>query len=312
MFLFWLVYKDQDFNKLLDSLKDVNYWWIALSIFFGILSHLSRAARWRMLARSLDYKPKFYNSFFAVMAGYLVNLAVPRLGEVSRAALINRYEKIPFSQSFGTIVAERVIDLLILFLLTVAILLTNFDVILQFFQNNPTVGDKFKNISVPVNFIIIACAGIVTIIFLFILFRKKIRNHPVYQKIAGFFKNFVEGFKSLGKIKRLPVFIFHSLFIWFMYFLMLYVSFFAFSFTDHLGLNAALVVFVMGSFGMVAPVQGGIGAWHFMAIGTLIIFGIQQDSAGIFALIVHSVQTLMLLVFGFLSFVALPIVNKVK
>lgn len=310
LFLFWLVYKDQDFNKIWASLHHVNYFWIGVGLFLGLLSHITRALRWRMLAHSLNYQPKFSNSFFSVMVGYLVNMGIPRLGEVSRAAIIKRYEKIPFSQSFGTIVLERIIDLLILLMLTAVVILCQYDILIDFIDKNPAVGDKFTNINLSSTFIIVLGAFIVLSIVSFIVLRNQIRKTLVYKKIKDLLTKFLEGIKSVRSLKNLPLFILYSLLIWGLYYMMLYVCFYAFDFTSDLGLWSALVVFVFGSYGMVAPVQGGIGAWHFMVIGTLVILGIQNTDAKVFALIVHGTQTLMLVVVGLVSLLALPVINK--
>jgi len=309
-FLFWFVYKDQDIKELLKELKTVNYFWLGLSLFLGILSHISRAMRWKMLGQSLGYKPSVLTAFLAIMVGYLANLAFPRMGEVSRAAIIKRYEKIPFSESFGTVVIERIIDLISLFLLAIIVIVTQFKVVAEFVKDNPSVGDKFQNFSFSGNLIIILLSIIVLLIILFYIFKSKIKKTFIYIKFKELLKEFMDGIRSIKNIKNLPIFLAHTVFIWFMYFLMLYVTYYAFDFTSNLTLITALTVFVFGSFGMVAPVQGGIGAWHFMVIGVLIIYGISETNASAFALIVHGVQTLMLVVVGFLSLIALPIINK--
>ncbi|GAB4284753.1 MAG: lysylphosphatidylglycerol synthase transmembrane domain-containing protein [Marinilabiliales bacterium] len=310
LFLFWIVYKDQDFEQLSKALKNIDYLWIIFGLILGIISHLIRAIRWQMLAHSLDYKPSFINSFLSVMVGYLVNLGIPRMGEVSRAAVIKRYEKIPFSQSFGTIVLERIIDLLILILLTAIVFIFRYDLFVDFLNNNPAVGEKFRNINFSNTFLILTGSFIVLGVFLMIVLRNQLRKTLVYQKTKDLLKKFIQGLKSVGSLKSLPLFLIYSFLIWLMYYLMLYICFDAFDFTSDLGLWAALVVFVFGSYGMVAPVQGGIGAWHFMVIGTLFLFGIQDADARVFALVVHGSQTLMLLVVGLLSLLALPIINK--
>ncbi len=266
--------------------------------------------RWKMFGQSLGYKPSGLNSFLAVMVSYLANIAFPRLGEFSRAAIIKRYEKIPFSESFGTIVIERIVDLIALFVLSVIVLFAQFDVVKQFIINNPSLGDKFTNINISNTFIILSALIFAVVFMMFFILRKHLKKTKIYKKVVDTVKKFVEGIKSVKKIRNLPLFIGHTVFIWFMYFMMLYVTYSAFDFTQDLSLLTALTVFVFGSFGMVAPVQGGIGAWHFMVIGALVIYGIADEDAKAYALIVHGIQTLMLVVLGFLSLIALPLVNK--
>lgn len=310
IFLFWYVYRDQEIDDIIQELKKVNYWWIILSMILGILSHISRALRWSMLINSLGYSPKATNSFFSVMISYLANLAAPRLGEVTRPTIVKKYEHIPYSSTFGTIVLERIIDIIFLLILSGLVFITQFEIVMKFLANNPEISSKFENIhfsNATISGIVMAIIGFSGLIF---FLRKKFKHTELYIKIRGLISNFTDGLKAIKKIKNLPLFIFHSLFIWAMYYLMMYVCFFAFDFTSDLGLMACLTLFVMGSYGMVAPVQGGIGAWHFMVIGTLLIFGVEFDDAGIFALVAHGSQTFMIIIVGSLSLVALPFLNK--
>ncbi|MCT4601533.1 MAG: flippase-like domain-containing protein, partial [Marinifilum sp.] len=146
-FLFWITYRDQNASELLHTIKnDVNYYWILLSLFFGLLSHISRTIRWNLLIESLGKKPRTVNTFLAVMVGYFANLALPRMGEISRCGIISRYEKISFSQLVGTVVLERVLDIIMLFIFLLIALSTQFSVIANFFTNNPEVSEKLSNV----------------------------------------------------------------------------------------------------------------------------------------------------------------------
>ncbi|MFH2094569.1 MAG: lysylphosphatidylglycerol synthase transmembrane domain-containing protein, partial [Bacteroidota bacterium] len=252
------------------------------------------------------------NSFFSVMISYFANLALPRFGEVTRAIVIKKYEKIPFTESFGTIVLERIIDLFALFILTGIVLIFRFDVLSGFIRHNPAAGDKFADFEFSYTWIIYFAALLILGTGGFLILRHKIRHTVFYKKISDLVRKFLDGIKSIKKIKNLPAFLLHTVFIWTMYFMMLYVTFFAFDFTNHLTPFTALIVFVFASYGMVAPVQGGIGAWHFMVIGTLAVFQIGNEEAGIFAFVVHGAQTLMLVVLGLISFIGMPVFNKIK
>ena len=307
IFIFWMVYKDQDFNRIKSILtNDVNYFWIVVSLLLGLLSHLSRTIRWNLLIEPLGRKPRLMNTFLAVMVGYLMNLALPRMGEISRCGVIARYEKISFTKLVGTVVTERLIDVLMLLILLVIVVLTQFGQVLEFLNNNPEVNEKLqKVIYSPV-----LIGGLLLFLVVLWLSRHKIRESSLMKKVMGFVGQFVEGFRSIGKMKRKGSFIFHSVFIWVLYYLMMYLIFFSFGFTSHLGPLAGLTVFVLGSFGMVAPVQGGIGAWHFMVIEGLALYGVDRADGKVFALLAHGTSTVMLIVLGLIGVLVLPFVNE--
>jgi len=307
IFIFWMVYKDQDFNRIKSILtNDVNYFWIVASLFLGLLSHVSRTIRWNLLIEPLGRKPRILNTFLAVMVGYLMNLALPRMGEISRCGVIARYEKISFTKLVGTVVTERLIDVLMLLILLVIVVLTQFGQVLEFLNNNPEVNEKLQKVF----FSPILIGGLVFFLAVLWISRHKIRESSLTKKVMGFVGQFVEGFRSIGKMKKKGSFIFHSVFIWVMYYLMMYLIFFSFGFTSHLGPLAGLTVFVLGSFGMVAPVQGGIGAWHFMVIEGLALYGVDKADGKVFALLAHGTSTLMLIVLGLIGVIALPFVNE--
>ena len=307
IFLFWLVYKDQDINRIKSILSnEVNYFWIVVSVFLGLLSHISRTLRWNLIIEPLGYKPRPLNTFLAVMIGYLMNLALPRMGEISRCGVLSRYEKIPFTKLIGTVVLERLIDVLVLLLLLTVVIITQFGQVAAFLNNNPEVKEKLGKIMhspiLPI--------GIV-LLFLIIWFtRHKIKGSGAVKKLSGLLNQFAEGFKSIRNIQNKGAFIFHSFFIWFLYYLMFYFVFFSFGFTSHLSPLAGLTAFVFGSFGMVAPVQGGMGAWHFMVIEGLALYGIDKADGQVFALVAHGTTTIMLIIFGLVSLLVLPFVNE--
>jgi glycosyltransferase 2 family protein len=302
-----MVYKDQDFKRIKSILtNDVNYFWIVVSLFIGLLSHISRTIRWNLLIEPLGRKPRLLNTFLAVMVGYLMNLALPRMGEISRCGVIARYEKISFTKLVGTVVTERLIDVLMLLILLIIVVLTQFGQVLEFLNNNPGVNEKLQKVI----FSPILIGGLVFFLAILWISRHKIRESSLTKKVMGFVRQFVEGFRSIGKMKKKGSFIFHSVFIWVMYYLMTYLIFFSFGFTSHLGPLAGLTVFVLGSFGMVAPVQGGIGAWHFMVIEGLALYGVDKADGKVFALLAHGTSTLMLIVLGLIGVIALPFVNE--
>lgn len=305
--IFWMVYKDQDISKLKNILtNEVNYFWIIVSLLLGLLSHISRTIRWNLIIEPLGHQPKLMNTFLAVMTGYLMNLALPRMGEISRCGVLARYEKIPFTKLVGTVVVERLVDVLMLLFFLLMVIVTQFGQLLGFINNNPEVKEKLEKVIYSPFLLVVLGILFIGVWFL----RRKIRQSPFIKKVLGFVNQFVEGFKSILKMKKVGAFIFHSFFIWFLYYVMLYVIFFAFGFTSHLSALAGLTVFVLGSFGMVAPVQGGIGAWHFMVIEGLALYGVDRANGQVFALLAHGSMTLLLIILGLIAMLILPFINE--
>lgn len=312
IFIFWKVYKGQDVKELIKAIHEINFFWIYLSIFLGILSHIARSARWVLLANSLGYKPSKYNSFFAVMIAYFANLAFPRMGEVTRCAVIRQYEKIPLSTALGTIITERLIDIIMLVFITVIAVLTQFSTFEQFITNNPAISNNIQKLfdsGILIGIIFFIGS---TLLVLYIVFHKKLNQYSFFKKINEKIYTLKDGLLSVKNVKRKWLFVMYTLAIWIFYYLMLYICFLSFPFMKGFGPMAALALFVLGSYGMVAPVQGGIGAYHFMIIAGLVIYGVADSDARLFALIVWSAQTLMLIGMGFLSYLALPIYNRYK
>lgn len=308
-FIFWLIYKDQDIDRIKLVLKnDVNYFWVAVSLAIGLISHISRTLRWGLMIEPIGHKPRFINTFLAVMVGYLMNLAFPRMGELSRCGVLSRYEKISFTKLIGTVVAERLVDMITLLTLLLVVIISQFGKMLSFLHENPEIENKLNSV-IKSPYLIL---GLILLVILFLIFRKTFKHTLIFKKLMEILKNFKEGFISIRSIKRKGWFYFHSVLIWTMYYLMLYSVFFAFDFTRHLGPIAGLTTFVLASFGMVAPVQGGIGAWHFMAIEGLSLYGIARENGVIFAFVAHTSMTGMIIVIGIISLLVLPFINRRK
>ncbi|RKD86162.1 lysylphosphatidylglycerol synthase transmembrane domain-containing protein [Mangrovibacterium diazotrophicum] len=305
--IFWLVYKDQDIERIESILKnDVNYFWIWVSLFLGLLSHISRTMRWVIMIEPLGQRPRMVNTFLAVMVGYLMNLVIPRMGEISRCGVLSRYEKISFTKLVGTVVTERIIDVIMMLLLTMIVTVTQLGKLVQFLDNNPEVKSKLESITFSPVMIISIIALVVGVY----LARQRIKRSNLFHKLNGILHKFGEGLRTVRNMKHKGAFIFHTVFIWVMYYLMLYVVFFAFGFTSNLTAIAGLTTFVLGSYGMVAPVQGGIGAWHFMVIQALIVYGISKADAVVFAFLAHSSMTAMMIIVGLISLLILPFINR--
>jgi len=316
VFLFWWIYKDEPVKEYVQSFSDLNYFWIAVSIIFGILAQVSRAIRWNMLIKPLGYNPKFYNSFLAVYIMYFVNLIIPRAGEIFRCTVMTRHEKIPFTKLVGTVFIERMADFVTLMILAVFIILSQLRVFIGFFSTHPEMKDKLFSILSWRNFIIVML--ILGVAYLsFIVFRRYFRkkrddNTSFASKLKLIKHNFIDGIKSVSKLENKWLFIGHTLFIFLMWLLMLYVVFLAYKPTAHLSIQTGMITFLMGGLAMLAPVQGGIGAWHFMVIETLVIYGIAQPEGKVFALVAHACTNLIYLVFGSIAMVLMPLLNSGK
>ena len=307
--LLWLALAGQDIEEMKIQIQEADYSWVAFSIILGLLSHLSRAIRWNMLIVPLGYKPKLYNTFFAVMIGYFANLAIPRLGEVTKCGVLKKYENIPVNRLIGTMIVERSVDLITLILILVLVVITQFELLNQLFMDLifQPLSEKVAN-----NFIwmIVIIGSLLLPVVLIFVFIERIRKTAIYMKVTDLLIGMWEGIKSIKQMENKFLFLLHSVLIWGLYFLMAYVCFFAMDATDHLGLMAGLSVLAFGSIGMVAPVQGGIGAYHLMVRETLKLYGIAEPAAKGFAVIIHGAQTFILILFGFISLILLPILNK--
>lgn len=313
--LFWYLYKDYPFDEFKSSLKKINYFWIFVSISLGILSQVSRAIRWNMLIRPLGYNPKLYNSFLSVLILYFVNLIAPRAGEVVRCTVLSRYEKIPFAKLVGTVFVERMADLISLMILAVLIILSQLKVFVRFFNVHPELKENLQKLLSLKN-VFIGIAGIAGLFILFFFVRRYFRSkkddheNTLIKKLKMLKINFIEGIKSIMKLENKWYFIGHTGFIFLMWLLMLYVVFLAFEPTRHLTIWTGMITFLMGGLAMLAPVQGGIGAWHFMVFETLFIYGISKSDGKMFALIAHASTSLIYLFLGLIAFILLPILNR--
>jgi len=290
----------EDKNAILNSFKSANYWWVVLSLFFGILSHLSRAYRWQFLLEPLGYTPRFANSAMTVLISYLVNLAMPRAGDIARGTAISKYENIPFEKAIGTIISERVADVIMLLSIIALAFVLQADLIReQVFKDPSSVVQKI--------IILLILFGLSILFYHFI----KKSKHSFFIKIRNFIKGLIEGVVSVFKMEKKWAFIFHTFFIWLMYVLMFYVVTFAIPETTNLPFEAIIVGFVVGALSM-ALTNGGLGTYPVFVAGALILYNIEDNPARAFGWIMWTAQTLMVLLFGGLSFLLLPIYNRNK
>ena len=301
VFLIWMYirkFTNEELDQIIYNLKNANYWWILLSLFFGILSHLSRAWRWHFMLEPLGYKPKYTNSIMAVLLAYLLNLVIPRSGEVARAATLAKYEDVPFEKGFGTIVAERISDIIMLLIILGIVFFYQADLILSYFSG----VDPTRKI---ITLIVLIAGSIIG----FKLIKKS--NHPFLVKIKNFASGLVEGVLSILKMKKKWAFIFHTIFIWLMYIAMFWAVTFTVPETSNLSFETILVGFIAGAVAM-SITNGGFGAYPVFVASAFALYGINKESGASFGLLMWISQTIMVLTFGGLSLLILPIYNKDK
>lgn len=311
--IFWWVFKDVEIEDIKKGFREVNYFWIALSITLAIMSQLSRAIRWKMLIKSIDYNPRLMNVFLSTFVLYLVNLIVPRAGEVARCTVVSRTDKVPFTKLLGTVVVERLADVIMLATIAVVIFATNLEVVGRFLDQHPEMQENIQNMLTLRNLILLVIAGLAGLGFVYYLFKKS-KNNPNKKegKLAHLKNQLAEGLSTILKLKkRVWWFVFHTAFIFLMWLLMLYVVFLAYEPTSHLTIRTAAFVFLMGGLAMLLPVQGGIGPWHFMIIQTLLLYGIPADPEGtVFSFIAHTTTQLVYIVLGAVALLVVLFINQ--
>ncbi len=309
VFFMWLAFRGLEFEKIKGYFAKANYLWVAAAAVFGILAYWFRAIRWNLLFEPLGYKISNSNSFWSISFGYLMNLTIPRSGEVARATALYGVEKVPVDKSFGTIILERVVDLFCMIGFLALTLAFKYDAILAFYQQ--------ANIDVSPNkvaliFGILTAAGI-----LFFAFRSKFRNVPVLGKIITIIDGILDGVLSIFKLKQPGKFIFHSVMIWICYFLAAYLICFALPETSNFTIADGFFIIVVGTLGMMIPASGGIGAFHLalkLGIGALFLsmgrtFAEGEEVGLAYAFISHTLQLVIMAVLGFIS---IPILAKAR
>ncbi|MQP51351.1 MULTISPECIES: lysylphosphatidylglycerol synthase transmembrane domain-containing protein [unclassified Flavobacterium] len=286
-----------EIEKIKISFIKADYFYIFLSLFIALFGYWSRAYRWKFSLQHLGYNTQFRNDLMTVCVSYFINLTIPRSGEISRAALLKKYEKVPFDKGFGTIVAERIVDLIIFLLFVIIAFVLQFDKLYKFLI------DKL-----PIEKIIYLLIGgfVVFVIFIFVwIYAEWKIIKKLKQKLSGL----IEGMTSILKMKDKWNFIFHSFFIWFTYLLMFYVTIFALPETSNIGFDVVIMGFIFGSLA-VGFTNGGIGAYPLAIALIYSLYGIPNDVGVAFGWLVWTSQTLLTIFLGLLSYLLLPILNK--
>ncbi|WP_284650812.1 lysylphosphatidylglycerol synthase transmembrane domain-containing protein [Flavobacterium terrisoli] len=292
--------KPDEIDKIKISFQKANYSYILLSLLVACVGYWSRAYRWKFALNHLGYQTKFYNNFFTVSVSYLVNLTVPRSGEISRAALLKKYENVPFDKAFGTIVAERIVDLLIFLLFVFIGLISQFDEIYKFLVS--------KNVSLQLLIYYGIAAIILGITFLLIWIYAE---WPIILKLKKKLSGLIEGMMTILKMKSKWKYLFHSFFIWITYLTMFYVAIFALPETSEISFDIVIMGFIFGSLA-VGFSNGGLGAYPFSIALIFSLYGISNDIGTAFGWLVWTSQTILAIVLGLISYVLLPVLNRNK
>ncbi len=309
--LLYYAFGNVDIKHLSEGFKNVNYFWIAVSLAIALLAHALRALRWGYLIESLGSKPKFTNLFSAVMFGYLANLALPRFGEIAKCGSIRKVDNVRFDQLVGTVVVERAADLLMLLLFTIAIVLINLDKFGSYIYNRIVLPLHQKALHMEgYKLVITVTIALVFIFGMWLLLRTNFFGERLNGKIRNGVKGVLEGLKAIYHTPHMFGFILTSILIWLCYWLMTWTLFYSTPITADLHIWDALFIMVIGSYGMTVPVQGGFGAYHIIAASALGIYGITYEDGLIFAVISHESQTLLLIVIGLISMLYLFIKRK--
>lgn len=298
-------------EKIRESFLNANYWWLLPTLFIGIFSHLGRAVRWRLLMEPIGYRPTLSNTFCAVMVGYLANLALPRMGEITRCGVLAKYGKIPADRLIGTMIAERAFDLLTLILLLFITVIIQLDRLGGFFYTRVAVKLHEELAHLSAMKLALLVAIIAALALLLYLAANRFSHTRIYRKIREILRGIREGILSIRTMKHKWSFLAWTLQIWTCYFLMVYIGFFCLGATAHLGIRAGLAVLAFGSIGMILT-QGGIGAYQLIVQRILLLYGVAEAVAYAFGWIIWLAQTLLVVAVGFICLILLPVINRQK
>lgn len=304
--LYWM-YRGFDFGRIENILlHDMNWTWMLLSFPFGISAQMFRGWRWKQTLEPIGEHPRNSTSVNSIFISYAASLIVPRSGEFARCGVLKRYDGVSFTKAIGTVVTERAIDSLLVLIVTGITLIMQLKVFATFFTKTGTSIDSLlKRFSIT-GYIVTAICGISAIILLHMLLRKL----SFYDRVRSTLKDIWRGIVSVKNVKNIPLFLFYTLGIWGSYFLHYYLTFFCFDFTSHLGLECALVTFVVGSIAVIVPTPNGAGPWHFAVKTMLILYGVVDEKALYFVLIVHTIQTILVVLIGVYGWAALSFTKR--
>ncbi len=304
--LYWM-YRGQNFSSIRHVLlEEMNWTWMLLSFPFGILAQAFRGWRWQQTLEPVGEKPRKSTAVNAIFLSYATSLVVPRIGEFTRCGVLKRWDGISFSKAIGTVVTERAVDSLVVLIVTGSTLLFQMSIFGTFFQKTGTSLDSILDRFSLTGYLVTALCGMAALLLLHML----LKHLYIYNKVRATLSSVWEGIMSLRKVKNLPLFLLFTIGIWLSYFLHYYLTFFCFDFTADLGLGCALVSFVVGSIAVIVPTPNGAGPWHFAVKTMLILYGVADENALYFVLIVHTIQTLLVVLLGVWAWMRLAFLER--
>lgn len=310
--LIYFAFRKVDVDVIIKGFKEANYFWVTLSLIVAILGNVVRALRWRLLMEPLGPMPSIRNVFGAVMIGYLANLGFPRLGEITKCGTLKKTDNVSFESLLGTVLVERAADMVVLLFCVISVFFIKIDFFGKFILEQLLKPLFFKASGFSFISLFVVIAFLLFSILLLHLIRKNVFGHKVKSRVKSMVYGIIDGLKSVTRMKRRGLFVFYSFLLWGLYLLMTYLLVFSTKPTSDLTIIDSLFILVVGSFGMVVPVQGGFGAFHIITAMGLGLFGISREDGLVFATIGHESQTLMIIVLGAISMAILFIKKKPK
>lgn len=307
--LLYLSFKGIAWSELVDGLRNANYWWVGASMLAGWLAIVVRALRWRVIIEPLGHRPSVKNTYDAVMLTYLANFAMPRLGEVARCGALRKTEKVPFDALLGTVVLERIFDMICLLLVIILVVGLRLDTFGAFLHEK--IWQPLTEQNAGLSWLVVLFAALVAAGVVLFIFRKRLGRFGIVQKTGKLLKGLIDGLRTGFRLERKNRFFAYTLTIWLLYYLQSYTIMHAMSETAALGWADALFLMVVGSLGWVVPVPGGLGAYHFLlALALSTMYAVSWELGVVFATISHETQAVMMIVFGFLSLAAILLAGK--
>lgn len=298
--LIWYFYQKftpEQWNEMKRHIQEANYFFLLLSVFLSLTSHILRTHRWHLLLNPLGHYPKWYNSFFAVCIAYFMNLFIPKSGEVSRAVTLNQYENTPMEHGLGTIITERIIDLVFLLLFFSLAIIMNYSILMDYIIS-----------VIPLYQLLWTLLLLAAVLLLFLIWIKN-STHGLARRIRHFLSGLVQGMLSIKEVTKPWVFIVESLLIWALYVASFYAATLALTETSGIGWEVIIITFVVGSFTF-AFTNSGIGYYPLAVAGVMGLFGISLPLGNAFGWLIWTANIASTIVFGLIALIGLPIVNK--
>ncbi|MCU0473174.1 MAG: flippase-like domain-containing protein [Bacteroidales bacterium] len=303
--LLWLAFRNVDFKSLTKNLKEANYYWLILSVFFSLMAFILRARRWQLLIHPLGFSPSFWHTFHALMIGYMANLVLPRIGEITRCVALGKKEKIAVDKLVGTVIIERTIDFISILLFLIIIVFTSEALIIEFLKKSILIPFKEKVFSLItfswIFWVLIALLAFIAL-YLMIHYRKNLRKIRFFSKISDIAKGVITGLKTITNLNRKWEFIFLTISIWISYAFMTWVVVFCLKSTSNISFWNSLIILVVGGLAMSVPVQSGFGAFHYAVSRVLVVIqGISLEDGLTYALLSHESQIIFEIMIGLVS-----------